>query len=245
MTDEAYTLMETNRERAIVKNNAFKRVTGRHTNGGSFGVEGKSQAELTAMNGPVMSMDPRKFYTWKEFKALAPNLQIEYLEKLVFRYNIGLASIATEQFGLSSCASLVKHMTRNIDPNYKSPNRLGFKPSKAGREKYLNDMAEAWCPAPVEEPTPELPETTETKTETPVEETNAAMDTTMTNPAPETSTAPEMPAADIHMNIQMNGLDMNLLSHLVEMLRNYPNLPVNIVIGGEMNNIIGGGSSNG
>lgn len=250
MTDEAYTLMETNRDRAIVKNSAFKRVTGRHTNGGSFGVEGKSQAELAAMNGPVMSMDPRKFYTWKEFKALAPNLQIEYLEKLIYRYNIRLEVIAKEQFGLNNSSALMKHMTRHIDQNYKSPNKSGFKSSKAGREKFLNNMAEAWCTSPVEEHVPDMPETTATKTETTVEETNA-MDT-MTNPAPETSAAPETPAADIHMNIHMNGLDMNLLSHLAEMLRNYPNIPINIVIGGgniviggEMNNIIGGGSSNG
>lgn len=237
MTDEAYTLMETNRDRAIVKNSTFKRVIGRHTNGGSFGVEGKSQAELNALNGPVLSMDPRKFYTWKEFKALAPNLQIEYLEKLVFRYNIGLEVIAKEQFGLTNSSALMKHMTRHIDLNYKSPNKPGFRSSKAGKEKYLNDMTEAWCPTPAEEPAPELPETTETKTETTVEETNA-MDTTMTNPAPEKSAAPETPAADIHMNIHMNGLDMNLLSHLAEMIRNYPNIPVNIVIGG-------GESSNG
>lgn len=237
MTDEAYTLMQTNRERAIVKRSAANKVCGAKTHyAGSFGVEGKSAKQLAAMNGPVMSMDPRKFYTWKEFKALAPNLQIEYLEKLVFRYNIGLEVIAKEQFGLTNGSALMKHMTRHIDLNYKSPNKPGFRSSKAGKEKYLNDMTEAWCPAPAEEPAPELPETTETKTETTVEETNA-MDT-MTNPAPETSAAPEMPAADIHMNIHMNGLDMTLLSHLVEILRNYPTIPVNIVIGG-------GESSNG
>lgn len=243
MTDEAYTLMQTNRERAIMKRSAANRVSGAKTHyAGSFGVEGKSTKQLASMNGPVMSMDPRKFYTWKEFKALSPNLQIEYLEKMVYRYNIGLEAIAKEQFGLNNSSALMKHMTRHIDPNYKSPNKSGFKSSKAGREKYLNDMAEAWCTSPVEEHVSDMPETTATKTETPAKETNA-MDT-LTNPVLETFAEPETPAADIHMNIHMNGLDMNLLSHLAEMLRNYPNIPVNIVIGTEMNNIIEGESSN-
>lgn len=212
MTDEAYTLMETNRDRAIVKNSAFKRVTGRHTNGGNFGVEGKSQAELNALNGPVMSMNPRTFYTWSEFKALAPNLQVEYLEKLVFRYDIGLETIAQEQFHLKNGSVITKHMKRHIDPNYKAPNKSGFKVSPAGKKKYMDDLAAAWflttAEAPAAEPEKEEKNTVETTTET----------TTTTT--------------DIHMNIRMTGLDMGMLNALHEMLRNYPNIPVNIVIGG-------------
>lgn len=145
MTDEEFTLMETNRERAIVKNSAFRRVTNKRPKSGNYGVEWKSEKELAKLNGPVVSYDPKKFYNWEEFKALPREWQEDYVKRLIDRYCVSYSTIAIEQFGVKRNRLsdwLIQH-----NPDYKCLRTRGQTSSAAGKKKYLDDLAAALCGA--------------------------------------------------------------------------------------------------
>lgn len=139
MTDEVFTMVETNKERAQMKTGAAHRVNGsKSKNGGNFGVEYKTKKELDAMNGPVAEYNMKTFYSWQEFKAMPLDIQEEYITKLMNRYEIGCKTISINQFGKSKNA-LANHLTR-LGINKRLPNRKKYHESEAGKSKYLSDL---------------------------------------------------------------------------------------------------------
>ena len=81
MTDEKFTLVETNRERANIARSA--RYTNRKGKGSvKIGVEYKTEKELQALNGEVKSYDLSKVLSYKEFKDLPDDLKNEYFHAL-------------------------------------------------------------------------------------------------------------------------------------------------------------------
>lgn len=139
MTDEVFTMVETNKERARMKTGAAHRVNGsKSKNGGNFGVEYKTKKELDAMNGPVAEYNMKTFYDWQEFKAMPLDIQEEYITKLMNRYEIGCKTISINQFGMSKNA-LFNHLTKyGVGKNL--PDRRKYPESKSGKSKYLSDL---------------------------------------------------------------------------------------------------------
>ena len=80
MTNEAYTLMETNRDRAIVRRSARYKKGGSKSKKCTLGHEYKTKKELDKMNGECKTWKLTKFYTWKEFKEMPDDIQVEYLK---------------------------------------------------------------------------------------------------------------------------------------------------------------------
>lgn len=139
MTDEVYTMVETNKERAQMKTGAAHRVNGsKSKNGGNFGVEYKTKKELDAMNGPVAEYNMKTFYNWQEFKAMPLDIQEEYITKLMNRYEIGCKTISINQFGMSKNA-LFNHLTK-YGIGKSLPDRRKYPESKSGKSKYLSDL---------------------------------------------------------------------------------------------------------
>lgn len=139
MTDEVFTMVETNKERAQMKTGAAHRVNGsKSKNGGNFGVEYKTKKELDAMNGPVAEYNMKTFYNWQEFKAMPLDIQEEYITKLMNRYEIGCKTISINQFAMSKNA-LFNHLAEHgIGKNL--PDRRKYPESKSGKSKYLSDL---------------------------------------------------------------------------------------------------------
>ena len=139
MTDEVFTMVETNKERSQMKTGAAHRVNGsKSKNGGNFGVEYKTKKELNAMNGPVAEYNMKTFYNWQEFKAMPLDIQEEYITKLMNRYEIGCKTISINQFGKSKNA-LFNHLAEHgIGKNL--PDRRKYPESKSGKSKYLSDL---------------------------------------------------------------------------------------------------------
>ena len=98
MTNEAYTLMETNRDRAIVRRSARYKKGGSRSKKCTLGHEYKTEKELNKMNGECLSWKLTKFYTWEEFKEMPEDIQVEYINYLIDTYGIGLSSIEREVF---------------------------------------------------------------------------------------------------------------------------------------------------
>lgn len=81
MTDEKFTLVETNRERANIARSA--RYTNRKGKGSvKIGVEYRTEKELQALNGEVKSYDLSKPMSFQEFKTMPEDLQGEYMHAL-------------------------------------------------------------------------------------------------------------------------------------------------------------------
>ena len=99
------------------------------------------------MNGEVISFDPRKFYTWQEFKALPDEYQLKYVNSLINRYNVGVSNISVEVFGLSR-AALFFHLDRKGLLQYvnKGGNPHDSKRTVAGRKKLVADVEAARNP---------------------------------------------------------------------------------------------------
>lgn len=81
MTDEKFTLVETNRERANIARSA--RYTNRKGKGSvKIGVEYRTEKELQALNGEVKNYDLSKPMSFQEFKMMPEDLQGEYMHAL-------------------------------------------------------------------------------------------------------------------------------------------------------------------
>lgn len=110
-----------------------------------------TKKEREAMNGEVISFDPRKFYTWQEFKSLPDEYQLKYVNSLINRYDIGVSNISVEVFGLSKYG-LTNHLTTK--GLYQYVNRGGdphnSKRTVAGRKKLAADIQAARNPKPEE-----------------------------------------------------------------------------------------------
>lgn len=110
-----------------------------------------TKKEREAMNGEVISFDPRKFYTWQEFKALPDEYQLKYVNSLINRYDVGVSNISVEVFGLSKYG-LTNHLTAK--GLYQYVNRGGdphdSKRTVAGRKKLAADIQAARNPKPEE-----------------------------------------------------------------------------------------------
>ena len=100
MTDEEYLFKQTERERKRIargdKNK--KRGGGRYVRLPS---DYLSKKEREAMNGEVISFDPRKFYTAEEFNRLSEEFKVKWLNSMLNRYNVGLGTIANVILGKS------------------------------------------------------------------------------------------------------------------------------------------------
>lgn len=101
MTDEAYVLKETNRERAILKRSACHKVSGRKSKMCKLGVEYMTNKEINKLHGPIETYDLNYFYTFNEFKNMPNDIQVEYVNHLMTKYNVGIATISQYAFEMS------------------------------------------------------------------------------------------------------------------------------------------------
>lgn len=204
MTDEVYTLMETNRERAITKNSAFRRVTNKKPKSASYGVEGKTAQELALLNGPLMSYDMKKFYTREDFMAMPADIREHYIKCLIDRYEISYQVISTDQFGMEK-GWLLEYLKRK-NSSYKSIRKRGNHFSKAGTQRYLEDLAAAMGGS-ADEKEPEPSEQIAKEPVAEIEQKPVDKYDVMTNPTAKEEQIPTMQANVRSAVFEMDGLD--------------------------------------
>ena len=93
MTDEEYIFRQEIKEKKAAGRGAFHRKCGAKSKKCTLPHERLSKKELAAMNGEVMSYDPRKWYTWEEFRKLKMEWQVNYVNSLITRYNCSCSGI--------------------------------------------------------------------------------------------------------------------------------------------------------
>ena len=98
MTDAAFVLNDTTRERAITKRSAVHRKCGSKSKKCTLEVDKMSQKEIEKQHGPVESWKMSEFYTWEQFRKMPKDIQVEYLNYIIDNYEIGLSAISEYLF---------------------------------------------------------------------------------------------------------------------------------------------------
>jgi len=96
MTDAAYAFIETNKERKSLARQAKYRKNGSKSKKCTLPQDNMTKKELMAMNGPVISWDLKKAYTFDEFKQMPEDIQIRYINRFLTLYDCTLVTIAEE-----------------------------------------------------------------------------------------------------------------------------------------------------
>ena len=96
MRDEAYTMYQTNAERAVLKNSAFHKKNGSAV--AKLGNKPMTNKEIAAKHGKCAEFDLANFMDYDMFKKMAPDLEAEYVNKLCERYGIRLEHISEHLF---------------------------------------------------------------------------------------------------------------------------------------------------
>lgn len=112
-----------------------------------------TRKEKQALNGEVMSYNPKKFYEWAEFKKLPMEHQINYVNSLLTRYECGLSAIGEVVFGIHA-VSLHNYFKKNGQiefVNCHGTHGSGTDIYRRGRKKLEADVAAARDSKPTEE----------------------------------------------------------------------------------------------
>lgn len=151
MTNEAYIFNETNRERAITRRSARCKKNGSKSKSCKLGVDRLSNKQIEKLHGPVQSWKMTNFYSWKEFKSMPNDIQVEYINYLIDKYGVGLATISSRVFYKSS-RTLQQHFRRlDVEDQIHIPAKGG----SIARDAYLRleeDIKAYNSPVAEEEP---------------------------------------------------------------------------------------------
>lgn len=141
MTDAAFCFNDTNRERSIIKRSASKKKGGSKSKKCSLPSDTMTRKEIAKMSGPVQTWKMTEFYSWEEFKQMPHDIQIEYLNFLIFKYGVGIESISTVVFNKSR-TNLVKYIEKNSLKD--KINRVGKK-GESGKRSAAAFKAIVWA----------------------------------------------------------------------------------------------------
>lgn len=63
-----------------------------------------TQKDIAKKHGPVKSWKMTSFYTWEEFKQMPHDIQVEWVNFVMDKYNVGLSNISKDVFGKAHTA---------------------------------------------------------------------------------------------------------------------------------------------
>lgn len=96
-----------------------------------------TRKEKQSLNGEVITWDMKKFYSYDEFKKMPSDIRIRYINSMMTRYDIGISTISSHVFQLSSSAL---HMALTRAGEIKYINHFSGKPKEANIKRLLDDI---------------------------------------------------------------------------------------------------------
>ena len=106
MTDFDYDVMQKKR----IARGAFHKVNGSKSKGCRLPYENLTKKEREALNGEIKTVSMMRPIAWEPFKGLASDLQEEYLDTQIRRFDVGLTTIGRELFGLAGEKTLANYV---------------------------------------------------------------------------------------------------------------------------------------
>ena len=138
MTDAAYTFNQTVSERTVQKRSALCKKNGPRTQ--KLGNKPLTNDEIDEKHGPVMTYDLNRFLSFNEFREMPIDIQIEYLNKLQDKYDIGLKHIDEYLFNHRDPNILRSHCKLK---GYLNQVGIMKKRGKTGLNQFRFDIAES------------------------------------------------------------------------------------------------------
>ena len=104
LSDEEFLYHQEIREKKSIGAGAFHKKNGSKSKKCTLPHEKLTRKEIEKLSGEVKTWDLKKFYSWKEFKEMPEDIQLEYVNSIINRYDVGLATISTVLFKKSAAA---------------------------------------------------------------------------------------------------------------------------------------------
>lgn len=101
MTDEKFVMQEDIRARKGMAIGSKHKVVGSKTKKCRFPSDYLTKKEREALNGEVRSWNMNKFYSYDEFKQMPHDIQEQYLNGLIDKYDVSVGAISKILFGHS------------------------------------------------------------------------------------------------------------------------------------------------
>lgn len=206
MTDLQYVYQSDIREKKSTGRGIFHKKNGSKSKKCTLPSDYMTRKEKMAMSGECKTYDMRKFYTYEEFKQFPDDIQLQYLNSLINRYDVTIAAIADELFHITP-TGLYKYLRKhellqyiNKAPNGKSAMALQGRARLMSAIEKANSPEEEIIEQPVEEITPESNNKV-AETELIVEEKKS-------------------PSSIQHMSIALNSFDDDIWSFFKECFKN-------------------------
>lgn len=156
MPDAEYVYRQDLRDKKITSYGAFHKKRGAKSKKCNFPSDYLSKKEKKKLNSEITTYDMSKFCTYDEFKKLPPDIQVEYLNTLIKKYDITVVTVAKEVFGVSSDA--IRQMLVKSNVYNGLHRRPHFRPRKEDIERFQNDIFQARKFDGVEKNAEETPE---------------------------------------------------------------------------------------
>ena len=110
MEDEKYVFIEDVKTRKDVARSARKKKNGAKSRKVTFPSDYLTKKEREKMNGECKTWSMFKFYNWEEFQEMPADIQVQYLNSIIYRYGVGICTISKHQFKKSP-SNLDKYLT--------------------------------------------------------------------------------------------------------------------------------------
>lgn len=123
MTDIQYVYQSDIHEKKSTGRGVFHKKNGSKSKKCTMPSDYLSIKEKMGMSGECKTYNMRKFYTYEEFKQFPDDIQLQYLNSLINRYDVTIAAIADELFHITP-AGLYKYLRKHELLKYinKAPN---------------------------------------------------------------------------------------------------------------------------
>ncbi len=136
MTEGAYAFNSIQTERSILAKQTHYKKNGIGTS--KLGKKPVSNKEIESKHGPCYKYEFNRFLTFSEFKNMPKDLQVEYVNKLEDKYDIGIKHISIILFNIGE-EGLRSHLRINNILKDCNPDK---KRGKTGEQQFKDDIAE-------------------------------------------------------------------------------------------------------
>lgn len=138
MPDAEYVYRQDVHDKKVTSYGAFHKKHGAKSKKCNFPSDYLTNKEKKKLNSEITTYDMSKFYTWEEFKQLPPDIQVEYLNGLIKKYDVSMSIVAKKLFNIVP-TSLRKDLLKH-DVYSKVFIRNHFHPKAEDIERFQNDI---------------------------------------------------------------------------------------------------------
>ena len=131
MTDEKFTLAQTNRERKSTANGARHRVSGSRSHRVTLPSDNLTPAQIKKLSGPVITYNMDQPHTMHELMSWPKDLQRQYMQKLIDRYHPTNKALA-EMLGYASVMPIIQYVKHDLGLNNEK------RPTKDDRQDFTD-----------------------------------------------------------------------------------------------------------